>query len=177
MRAITVLCTIVVALFASMAGAFAGCTEVPAPAINKRINDRVPGYEPVRVVFTADRTDASSLTDKAGKEKFRFWIEGHVTVLFDREKWIMQVRHCTLGAGRTAPKELKTFVDMHYRPVKTEGENDLSGEIPMLIPAAVAASQPRVGITYDSGTELRGKWEKITDKGVSYSQLVIGPAE
>lgn len=183
MRAITVLCTSV-ALFALSAAAHAGCREVAAPPVNKRIVGRVQGFEPVRVVFTADRSDATKTSNgqgdqklKIGEEKFRFWIQGHVNVLFDRFGWVRTVYHCTLGAGRTEPKDLKTFVEVRYKTIANEGEEH-SGFVGMLIPQAVANAQPAAGITYDSGNELVGKWERTQgDKGVPYLQLTISAAE
>ncbi len=176
MRAIIVLCTTLVALFALTASATAGCTEVPAPSMKNKINRVVPGYEAVRVTFSNDRSDATSAAATVNDTKFRFWIDGHVKMLYDRVGFIKQVHQCTLGAGRTAAKELKTFVDVRYRKTP-QATDEQVGESFMLLPKKVVAARPSAGITYDSGNELSGTWSRVIVNGKSYAQLTLAPAK
>ena len=174
MRAITVLCA-TIALVGLTSVASAQCTEEPVPPQSRKVARPVKGIAPVKIVFAADKSD-STKPDRKLNTTFRFWIDGHVRVLFDRRGFLQQVHHCALSYGpREAPTK-RTYVKVWYRPQPGEGEVQ-DGDSALLLPMDVVARKPKVGVTFDSGTSLVGTWDVSKEKGETMTVLRLAEPE
>lgn len=158
-----VLFSMVLAL--SPAWAETPCTDITTPA-HKRVSYQTPGYEPVVVVVKMLVPDGKDVVGEARKGFMRFWIAGRdPTIRLDADRDIDSIQTCSFvfRQGTTEARTDKIYIRLRMLVVdewNTARSFVLRSGI--YLPKSLIAKRPRVETELDSGTVLRGTWDRVT---------------